>query len=96
MTANVFEEHGFIQLLIGSIVDRVTTQIKTDLTAQLEQATRVQPALLNIKDAAIYLGRTVKGVRDLERKGVLPAVRLDRKLQFRRRDLDDLIERCAA
>ncbi len=53
----------------------------------------VQPALLNIDQAAKYLGRTVKGVRDLMAKDVLVPVRLDRKIQFRRRDLDDLIEK---
>jgi hypothetical protein len=56
----------------------------------------VQPALLNIEQTAKYLGRTVKGVRDLERKGILTPVRFDRKVQFRRRDLDDAIERHSA
>jgi|HubBroStandDraft_6_1064221.scaffolds.fasta_scaffold125951_1 excisionase family DNA binding protein len=53
----------------------------------------VQPALLNIHQAAKYLGRTVKGIRDLVTKGVLVRVRFDRKRQFKRRDLDDLIEK---
>jgi len=53
----------------------------------------VQPVLLNIDQAAKYLGRTVKGIRDLMTKGVLVPVRFDRKIQFKRRDLDDLIEK---
>jgi hypothetical protein len=56
----------------------------------------VQPALYNIEQTAKYLGRTVKGIRDLERKGVLVPVRFDRKVQFRRRDLDDAIEKHTA
>lgn len=56
----------------------------------------VQPALFNIEQAAKYLGRTVKGIRDLENKGVLVPVRFDRKVQFRRRDLDEAIERHGA
>lgn len=52
----------------------------------------VQPALLNIDQAAKYLGRSVKGVRDLVRKGLLVPVRFDRKIQFRMRDLEELIE----
>src|ERR1700685_2940150 len=56
----------------------------------------VQPALLNIDQAAKYLGRTVKGVRELERKGILVPVRFDRKVQFRRRDLEEAIERHSA
>ncbi len=53
----------------------------------------VQPVLLNIHQAAKYLGRSVKGIRDLVAKGVLVPVRFDRKIQFKRRDLDDLIEK---
>lgn len=53
----------------------------------------VQPVLLNIDQAAKYLGRTVRGIRDLMTKGVLVPVRFDRKIQFKRRDLDDLIEK---
>jgi hypothetical protein len=56
----------------------------------------IQPALLNIDQTAKYLGRTVKGVRDLEKKGVIVPIRLDRKVQFRRSDLDLAIERHAA
>jgi hypothetical protein len=56
----------------------------------------VRPALLNIDQTAKYLGRTVKGVRDLEKKGVLCPIRLDRKVQFRRVDLDAAIDRHAA
>ena len=53
----------------------------------------VQPQLLNIEQTAKYLGRTVKGVRDLERKGILVPVRFDRRIQFRVSDLDSAIER---
>jgi hypothetical protein len=52
--------------------------------------------LFNIDQTAKYLGRTVKGIRDLEKKGVLFPIRLDRKVQFRRRDLDEAIERHSA
>jgi hypothetical protein len=51
----------------------------------------VKPALLNIEQTGKYLGRTVKGIRDLERKGILRPIRLDRKVQFRRSDLDAAI-----
>ena len=56
----------------------------------------IRPVLLNIEQTAKYLGRTVKGVRDLEKKGVLVPVRFDRKIQFRRRDSDDAMERHSA
>jgi hypothetical protein len=53
----------------------------------------VRPALLNLDQAAKYMGRTAKGVRDLMSKGILVPVRFDRKIQFRVHDLDEAIER---
>jgi hypothetical protein len=53
----------------------------------------VHPTLLNIDQAAKYMGRSVKGIRDLERKGILLPVRFDRKIQFRKSDLDEAIEK---
>jgi hypothetical protein len=88
-----------------SILAREIAQELAPLISWTERAERlpdpkglrdVEPALLNIEQAAKYLGRTVKGVRDLEKKGVLVPVRFDRKIQFRRRDLDDAIERHSA
>ena len=50
--------------------------------------------LLSVPEAADYLGRTVWAVRGLIDNGKLPAVRLDRRVQIDRLDLDRLIERC--
>jgi hypothetical protein len=47
--------------------------------------------LLNIKDAAEYLGRTEWAVRELIWKG-LPVVRIDRRIQLDLQDLDALID----
>jgi hypothetical protein len=80
--------------MIGSIADNVWARLKGEVSAHVQQsACLIQPALLDARNAAIYMGRTIKGIRDLERKGILKAVRLDRKLQFRRSDLDEVIER---
>ncbi len=53
----------------------------------------VQPALLNIYQAAKYLGRTVKGIRDLVTKGCSCPCASIARYSFKRRDLDDLIEK---
>jgi excisionase family DNA binding protein len=50
--------------------------------------------LLNIQQAAKYLGCAVWTLRDLEWRGELPSVRsLGRRLLFDVRDLDRLVER---
>lgn len=52
----------------------------------------VKARLLTIEQAAIYLGRTVDGVRGMEKRGTLPSVRLDGRVMFDIKDLDRLIE----
>ena len=52
--------------------------------------------LLSVPEAAEYLGRTPWAVRGLIDNGKLPVVRLDRRVQIDRLDLDRLIERCKA
>jgi hypothetical protein len=49
--------------------------------------------LLSLADTAAYLGMTPWSVRTLVGNGVLPVVRLTRRLLFDQRDLDKLIER---
>jgi len=53
----------------------------------------VTPRLLNIKQAAQYLGCAVWTLRNLEWSGELQAVRnLGRRILFDVRDLDNLVE----
>jgi len=53
----------------------------------------IQPRLLNIKQAAEYLGCPVWTLRSLEWAGKLPSVRrLGRRILFDRADLDRLVE----
>lgn len=49
--------------------------------------------LLSIDEAAIYLGRTSGAIRELVFKGKVPAVKIDRRVQIDRQDLDRLIEK---
>lgn len=49
--------------------------------------------LLNVEEAAIYLGRSTGALRMLIHRGQVPVVRLgDRRVQLDREDLDRLIE----
>ena len=53
----------------------------------------VQPALLNVKEAAVYLGRSEQSVQHLIYQRDLPVVRCGRRIHLDRRDLDSWIER---
>ncbi len=48
--------------------------------------------LLSVPEAAAYLGRTEGAFRELVYKGVIPAVKIDRRVQVDLYDLDRLIE----
>jgi excisionase family DNA binding protein len=61
--------------------------------AQLERAPRVQPMLLDVKDAAVYLGRSEQSIQHLIFDKELPVVRVGRRVHLDRRDLDAWIEK---
>jgi hypothetical protein len=89
--------HGETSVLAQEIALEVARMLRAASVSRETDPKRlgdVQPALLNMEQAAKYLGRTVKGIRELILKGILVPVRLDRKIQFKRQDLDDVIERC--
>jgi excisionase family DNA binding protein len=49
--------------------------------------------LLDVPEAAEYMGRTPEAFRQLIYRGKIPVVRIDRRVQIDRADLDRLIER---
>lgn len=51
-----------------------------------------QSRLLDIEEAAEYLGRTQKAVRRLIDGGKIPVVRFDARVQIDRKDLDRVID----
>ncbi len=53
----------------------------------------VQPELLNVKQAAVYLGRSEQSVQHLIFQKDLPVVRIGRRVHLHRRDLDAWIEK---
>lgn len=58
-----------------------------------EIANRIPKRLYSLKEAAIYLGRGLHGVRDMVWKGEVPVVRTGRKMFIDIRDLEDYVER---
>lgn len=61
--------------------------------AKLLQPVLTQPRLMTVKQAAVYMGRTEKGIYCAITNGSLPSVRTDARVMLDRVDLDKLIER---
>ncbi|MGA2713338.1 MAG: helix-turn-helix domain-containing protein [Bryobacteraceae bacterium] len=81
-------------MLVGSIAEQVVAQVKADIAAHMSQIVcRVQPALLSVKDAAIYLGRSEQSIQHLIFEKELPVVRTGRRVHLDRKDLDAWIEK---
>jgi len=53
----------------------------------------IQPALMAVKDAAVYLGRTEQAIQHLIASKELPVVRAGRRVHLHRSDLDAWIEK---
>ena len=48
--------------------------------------------LLDVPEAAEYMGRTPEAFRQMIHRGKIPVVRIDRRVQIDRIDLDKLID----
>jgi excisionase family DNA binding protein len=81
-----------LNVLVNAIAEQVVARVKPELS-RLLQAPHVQPVLLNVKEAAIYLGRSEPSVQHLIFQKELPVVRLGRRVHLDRRDLDQWIEK---
>ena len=80
-----------IDALVEAIADRVVARVKAELS-RLGTA-RIQPTLLNVKEAAVYIGRSEQAVQHLIFQKDLPVVRIGRRVHLDRRDLDAWIEK---
>ena len=78
-----------IDLLVNTIADQVVARVKAELSLK----PTAQAMLLNVKDAAVYLGRTEQSVQHLIFQRELPVVRVGRRVHLDRRDLDFWIEK---
>jgi excisionase family DNA binding protein len=81
-------------MLVATIARQVTERVEHDVLAYLEHAApRIQPALLSVKDTAVYLGRSEQAIQHLIFSHELPVVRVGRRVHLDRRDLDAWIEK---
>src|ERR1700690_591724 len=79
-------------VLADAIAAQVAAQVRAELLSQFS-APHIQPALLSVKDAAVYLGRSEQSIQHLIFSHELPVVRVGRRVHLDRRDLDAWIEK---
>ena len=79
--------NGLAKALAGEVV----TLLKAELVRLSPSA--VQPVLLDVKQTAIYLGRSEQSVQHLIFEKELPVVRKGRRVHLHRYDLDAWIEK---
>ena len=85
---------GTLNTIVNAIAEQVAARVKSEISSHLELTiNRVQPALLNVKEAAVYLGRSEQAVQHLIFEKQLPVVRVGRRVHLDRRDLDCWIEK---
>lgn len=79
---------------ISSLAQALAGQVASLLKEELGRigGTTIQPMLLDVKQAAIYLARTETAVQHLIASKVLPVVRHGRRVHLHRLDLDAWIE----
>jgi excisionase family DNA binding protein len=77
--------------LTSLIAHEVAELLKPHIAAMTPNV--IQPALLDVRDAAVYLGRSERAIEHLIQDRMLPIVRHGRRVHLHRRDLDDWIER---
>jgi excisionase family DNA binding protein len=80
-----------MSVLVRAVAGEVTSLLRLEF-ARLTPSD-VQPVLLNVKQAAVYLGRTEQSVQHLIFQRDSPGVRMGRRVHLHRRDLDAWIEK---
>jgi excisionase family DNA binding protein len=80
---------------MAGLVKAVAVEVATMLRGELARrsVSDVQPVLFNVKQAAVYLGRSEQSVQHLIFQKDLPVVRSGRRVHLHRSDLDAWIEK---
>lgn len=72
--------------------DMMIQAIAEAVALKLERMNGASQRLMELPEAAKYLGMSVPALRQKAAAGEVPVVRLDNKLRFDRRELDRLID----
>ena len=79
--------------LIDDLAEKVAVRLRPELERMGAGSGSVDRRVLSVPEAATYLGRSETSVRHLIADGVIPTVRIDRRVGLDLGDLDALIER---
>src|SRR5579862_6683883 len=82
---------GPLAALVSAIAAEVVRQIEPQLAKMTPNV--IQPALLDVKQAGAYIGRTPQAVKQMIFRKDLPVVRTGRRVHIRKVDLDRWIEK---
>ena len=84
----------FDQNPLSALVTAIAAEVMRQIEPRLARITPnvIQPALLNVKRAAAYLGRSEQALQHLIFEKRIPVVRDGRRVHLKRKDLDDWIE----
>jgi len=80
-----------MSVLVSAVAGEVASLLRLEFARLAPSG--VQPVLLDVKQAAVYLGRSEQSVQHLIFQRDLPVVRMGRRVHLHRRDLDDWIEK---
>jgi len=78
--------------LISLLATRVAERLELKLQEMSGHKTRVQPRLLTVREAAIYLGRSESAVRHLLNRKILPSLKVGKRIHLDRLELNKWIE----
>ena len=79
--------------LIRAIAQDVAKLVMDELRSELRRPAAVQKLLYDVDEADVILGRSKRSVEQLIHERQLAVVRVGRRTQVHKRDLDEFIER---
>jgi excisionase family DNA binding protein len=82
----------FIAALAAQILALMKAQAQQNRTQAKTEKPKIVPRLLTVREAAVYLGRSVAGVEHLIHRKQVPVVRRGRRVHLDRESLDKWIE----
>jgi hypothetical protein len=85
-TLNRLQEQQPVSALVAAIAAEVVRQIEPKLARITPNV--VQPALLDVKQAGTYVGRSEQAIQHLIFERQIPVVRSGRRVHLRRSDLE--------
>jgi hypothetical protein len=79
----------FSEMFVGQLAAEVARKV----IASISESGTVPKRLFDLREASVYLGRTLRGVEHMVDRGAIQVTKIDGKRQIDRVELDKLIEK---